>query len=237
MIMPDATLLNAKDLKLHALSEADVHSVLRQHNPTAPAGNVRVMAKLIAAVSDVFSELSDAKRRELAKAKGPLRDALIQVTNSGRTGQRAVAARPSRKVEISQGSGLGDRLGLDEGRARLDRYAVATPLESWAGPVAGAGEIEARLGIPRSTLSHWQQRKVVVGLLRGERKLAYPLDQFVDARPLEGIGDVLKLAPDARSAWLWLRQPHGALDDRIPLDELRAGERDRVTQIAARDFV
>jgi uncharacterized protein (DUF2384 family) len=77
----------------------------------------------------------------------------------------------------------------------------------------------------------------VIGLLRGERKLAYPLEQFVDARPLEGLADVLKVAPDARSAWLWLRQPHGALQHRSPLDVLKDGGREAVVRVAERDFV
>ena len=76
----------------------------------------------------------------------------------------------------------------------------------------------------------------MVGLLRGERKLAYPLEQFVDARPLEGIADVLRMAPDARSAWLWLRQPHGAVNDRAPIEALKSGERDSVVTAAERDF-
>ena len=236
--MPNTALLTANELKLNALTEGDLREVLQQHNPKAPAGNVRVMAKLIAAVSDVLAGLSDAKRRELAKSKKPLREALIQATEAGGAERQSSSGSKAQVVEVSRGSGLGERVSLEEGRARLDRYAVATPLERWAGPVAGAGEIEQQLGIPRSTLSSWQQRQVVVGLLRGERKLAYPLDQFVDARPLEGVGDVLKMAPDARSAWLWLRQPHGALDDSAPLDVLRTtGGRSRVKEVAERDFV
>lgn len=109
-------------------------------------------------------------------------------------------------------------------------------MESWAGPVAGAGEIEKSMGIPRSTLSHWQKRGAVIGLLRGERKLAYPLEQFVDARPLEGIADVLGTTPDARSAWLWLRQPHDALQGKTPLAMLQGGERKLVAKVAERDF-
>lgn len=234
--MTNTALLAADETRLHALSEGDVRAVLEQHNPKAQAGSVRAMAKIIAAVSDVLAELPASKQRELARAKGQLRTALLQATRSG-TRDR-VSVQTAGKVEKSQGTGIGELLSLEEGRARLDAYVSAKPLESWAGPVAGAGEIEGQLGIPRSTLSNWQKRGAVIGLLRGERKLAYPLEQFVDARPLEGICDVLKVAPDARAAWLWLRQPHGALGDRAPLDVLRtAGARAKVTQAAARDFI
>lgn len=76
-----------------------------------------------------------------------------------------------------------------------------------------------------------------MGLLRGERKLAYPLEQFVDARPIEGIADVLKVITDPRAAWLWLRQPHAALQKRTPLAVLAGRQgRDRVVQTAERDF-
>lgn len=151
------------------------------------------------------------------------------------TGRRSFKAPDH--VERSVGSGLGEILTLEEGRARLARYVEACPLESWAGPVAGPGEIERQLGMPRSTLNDWRRRGTVIGLLQGERKHVYPLEQFVDARPIPGVGDVARIVPDGRAAWLWLRQPHGALDMRTPLDALRAGQRDAVVQTAERDFV
>jgi hypothetical protein len=52
-----------------------------------------------------------------------------------------------------------------------------------------------RFHVARSTLNEWHRRAAVIGLLRGERKHVYPLDQFVDARPTRGIGDVAKIAP------------------------------------------
>lgn len=161
---------------------------------------------------------------------------LIEAATHSRAEAR-VSIKAGGRTEKSRGAGLGERITLEEGRDRLARYATARPLESWAGPVAGAGEIEDSLGIPRSTLSSWQQKGAIVGLLRGARKLAYPLEQFVDARPLEGIADVLRVAPDARSAWLWLRQPHGALNGRAPLERLKAGDRAAVVTAAERDFV
>jgi hypothetical protein len=63
------------------------------------------------------------------------------------------------------------------------------------------------------------------------------LDQFVDARPMQGIADVAKIASDERAAWLWLRQPHGRFDMRLPLDLLKAGQREEVVRAAERDFV
>ena len=87
-----------------------------------------------------------------------------------------------------------------------------------------------------STLNSWQQRDAVVGLLRGERKLAYPLEQFVDTRPLEGIAEILPLAPDARNGWLWLRQPNAALGHKTPLSCLREGSKAIVLEAAQADL-
>ncbi len=127
-------------------------------------------------------------------------------------------------------------ISLSEGRARLAAYAAPKAIEDWAGPVGGASDIEAEFGIKRTTLNTWYKQGAVIGLLRGQRKLAYPLEQFIDGRPLQGIPDILAVAPDARSAWLWMRQPHGGLDGRTPLAALRAAEQDQVGALARRDF-
>src|SRR3546814_13188895 len=70
----------------------------------------------------------------------------------------------------------------------LSAYATKAPLEEWAGPVAGSSALHNR-GIARSTLHDWQKRGQVVALLAGARKHAFPLEQFVDGRPMEGIAD------------------------------------------------
>ena len=91
------------------------------------------------------------------------------------------------------------------------------------------GELEASVGQFASGL-------LAIGLLRGERKFAYPLEQFIDARPLEGIADILRLAPDPRGAWLWLRQPNATLGQKSPLACLRAGRKAAVLEAAASDL-
>ncbi len=219
-----------------SLSEGGVRAALRQQNPNATINDVRSLARVIAVVWDVVAELPEAERREITQRKKGFRVALLKAWRSQNMEPDRKIVEETSNVEFSRGTGLGERISTVEGRERLDLYAKARPLDSWAGPTAGAGEIEDTLGIPRSTLSSWQQNGSVIGLLRGERKLAYPLDQFVDARPLEGVADILKVTPDARSAWLWLRQPHGALQDRLPLDVLKEGGREAVVRVAERDF-
>ncbi|RYF22227.1 MAG: hypothetical protein EOO77_04515 [Oxalobacteraceae bacterium] len=140
-------------------------------------------------------------------------------------------------VEKTRGSGLGEVISLSEGRARLAAYSAPKAIEDWAGPLGGASDVEAQLGVRRTTLNTWYRQGAVIGLLRGQRKLAYPLEQFIDGRPIQGIADILGVAPDARSAWLWMRQPHGSLDGRTPLAALLARQRHQVSAVARRDFL
>ena len=213
--------------RIRGLDQMEVQTALRAQNPRMAVEDIDELAKILSLVFEVVTELPKAGREEIARDQSKLRAAL---------GEALGRIEEAEQVESTRGSGLGEVLDIEEGRKRLNRYAVPTKLEDWAGQVAGAGRIEKLLDIKRSTLSSWYQQGAVVGLLRGQRKLAYPLDQFVDARPLEGLGELLKLAPDARSAWLWARQPHGALDGRTPLELLRQGCKTQVIAVAEQDF-
>jgi len=225
--------------RIHPPAEAEIRAIFAHRNPHMPARALTPLAKLVADFADVVAELAVDQRERLPTSKTVLRNMLLKVAglrvdpNAGGSQDAA----PEQAVERHSGTGLGKLLSLEEGRDRLARYFQTRPLESWAGPVAGPGEIEKQLHVARSTLNEWHRRGVVIGLLRGERKHVYPLDQFIDARPTQGIGDVAKIAPDERAAWLWLRQPHGRFDMRPPLDLLKAGQRDEVIQAAERDFV
>lgn len=230
--MAEAALKSVEKHRIRGLGALEVQQALRAHNPHAPVTELRTMAQIVTAVVEFFSDLPEAERSEIARERGPFRAALQEAAQSlGR-----VQVEESGRIERTRGSGIGELLSLEEGRARLDRYATAKPIEEWAGPVGGAGDIEARFGIKRTTLNTWYKQGAVVGLLRGQRKLAYPLEQFIDGRPLEGLGEVLRVAPDARSAWLWMRQPHAALEGQTPLALLDKRQADRVHKAARRDF-
>jgi len=224
---------------LRVPGEAKIRAALLERNPRVPTQSINQMTELVVRFVDVLADVVVGERKRTPIANSDLKDVVQEVYRamaaSAEAGRRSFAA-PAH-VERKVGSGLGEILTFDEGRARLARYAEARPLESWAGPVAGPGEIERELGVARSTLNEWRRRGVVIGLLRGERKHLYPLEQFMDARPIPGIGDVAKVAPSERAAWLWLCQPHGALDMRTPLEVLRAGRRREVLQVAERDFL
>lgn len=213
------------------IDETAVQAALQARNPRARASELDSMARFVSIAVDVMSGVP-AKRLLTLADKKTLRKVLEQVADQLATDEKAWGT----SAEPMRGKGLGEVLSLAEGRARLAAYATPMPIEEWAGPVGGAKDIEAQFGVGRSTLSNWYKNGAVVGLLRGQRKLAYPLEQFIDGRPLEGLSDVMAAAPDPRSAWLWLRQPHGALDDETPLDLLRVGKRDQVIALAARDL-
>lgn len=220
-------------------AEAEIRAIFMHRNPRIPARALTPLAKLVTTFADVVAELAADQREKIPTSKAVLRTMLLKATRT--RGEPEEGGRRNtdmeQAVEHHKGTGLGELLSLEEGRERLAKYVQTRPLESWAGPVAGPSEIEKQLHVARSTLNEWHRRGVVIGLLRGERKHVYPLDQFVDARPMRGIADVAKIAPDERAAWLWLRQPHGRFDMRLPLDLLRMGQRDEVIQAAERDFV
>jgi len=225
--------------QIHTPAEAEIRAIFAHRNPLIPPRALTPLARLVANFADVVAELAVDQREKIPTSKTVLRSMLLK---AARLGTEASADEPQNTggapaVERHTGTGLGDLLSLELGRERLAQYVQTRPLESWAGPVAGPGEIEKQLHVARSTLNEWHRRGAVIGLLRGERKHVYPLEQFVDARPMQGIGDVAKIAPDERAAWLWLRQPHGRFDMRPPLDLLKAGQRDAVIQAAERDFV
>jgi hypothetical protein len=225
--------------QVHTPAEAEIRAILAHRNPRTPVRALTPLAKLVANFADVVGGLPVDQREKIPTSKTVLRNMLLK---AARLRTEPIADEPQNAavepaVERHRGTGLGDLLSLEVGRERLAQYVHTRPLESWAGPVAGPGEIEKQLHVARSTLNEWHRRGAVIGLLRGERKHVYPLEQFVDARPMQGIGEVAKIAPDERAAWLWLRQPHGRLDMRPPLDLLKAGHRDEVIQAAERDFV
>ena len=225
--------------QIHTPAEAEIRAIFAHRNPQIPARALAPLAKLVANFADVVAGLAVDERERIPTSKTVIRTMLLKAARLriGSSADELQAAVQKQAVEHHSGTGLGDLLSLEEGRERLAQYVQTRPLESWAGPVAGPGEIEKQLHVARSTLNEWHRRGAVIGLLRGERKHVYPLEQFVDARPMQGISEVAKIAPDERAAWLWLRQPHGRFDMRSPLDLLKVGQRHEVIQAAERDFV
>jgi hypothetical protein len=144
--------------------------------------------------------------------------------------------RPKGDVEVSEGGGVGEILTHAEGQARLDRYATPTLVEEWAGRLAGPTELERDLGIARSTLHAWQKQGAVIGVQVGVRKHAFPIEQFIDGRPIQGIEPVVKAIGEIRTAWRWLREPNPEFAGDTPLARLRDGVLEPVLSAARSTF-
>lgn len=149
-----------------------------------------------------------------------------------------IALKPKAPAEASQGGGLSEPLSLEEGRRRAHDYALATggSFESWAGPTSGPVELAARLGVSRSTLHAWQAKGLAIGLINGVRKNVFPLDQFVDGKPVAGIADVLAVITEPQAAWMWLKEPSPLLGGATPLARLKRGHVAEVLRAAQTNY-
>lgn len=190
-------------------------------------------AQIVAAVAAAVVGLSPAQQKRL-KSKSADFAKMIAAYAEGPTERTAI--KPPEKVEASKGSGFGEILNPEEGKRRLADYATHIPLEEWAGPVAGSSVLMSDLGIARSTLHDWQKRGQVISLLKGAKKHVFPLEQFMDGRPLQGIGQVLAIIGNPRRAWLWLVQESPLLRSKRPIDLLRQDRKDDVVEAARTVF-
>jgi hypothetical protein len=106
--------------------------------------------------------------------------------------------------------------------------------DAWAGPVAGPTSLERRYGMARSTVFRWMKRGEVVSLKTLGNRPVFPLEQFVDGRPADGIPEMISIFGGPRKAWQWLMTPRDDLTGKRPIDELIEGNRDLVIRLAAR---
>lgn len=136
---------------------------------------------------------------------------------------------------VLEGEGIGEFYAdAAEAERNLDALATPIPLEEWAGPIADAAELEQAHGIAPPLLAAWEQDGLVIALPAGDHSV-YPTRQFVGARPVPGLGEVLAVVGRPRVAWLWLvsRQPRLG---RPPLDALIAGDIAAVRDAVDRDY-
>lgn len=216
----------------------EVTNALSRHTRGWPVTLKDLAAKLVATVFAQTTSLEPAQRKRLADNEELLLRAVQEALSTLATANappRLGFADLARPVEVSHGRGLGTPLDSDEGRRRLAAVATPVRLEQWAGPVVGPGELEKALGVKRSTLQDWHKRGSVIRLLKGERKHVYPLAQFVDGRPVQGMSRVHGIIPNARAAWQWLITDKPSIGG-APLDLLKQGRVDDVVAAAGRDF-
>ena len=229
---------SASQIDVPPAAVADIRDVLARHNPGLSKKALAAAGEVMAAVSAIAAQLSAEQQRRLVADKTGLARALTAAVAEVATppgGSALAEVSVVKPVEVSEGAGMASPLTIEEGRRNLAAFAVPVRLEDWAGPVAGPGDIEKRFGTKRSTLHAWRKSGAVIGLLKGERKHVFPLAQFVDGRPVEGMPQVTKTIRNSRAAWQWLIQTKPGLGG-TPLDRLKAGRLDEVLAAAERDF-
>ena len=197
-----------------------MYEALREQDPTALPGAVDVIAELTAVVAAQLISQTQATQRALRTMKG-------EVADYGTEFVTQLIKEANKDV-----------------RNRVKRTTVAPPstehdmvlADDWAGPVAGPTLIERHFGIPRSTLYRWQKRGEVVWLnTRTSNKPVFPLRQFVDGHPADGIAEVMEVVGDPRTAWQWLLTPNSGFENAAPLDELLNGNVEAVVEAARSD--
>jgi hypothetical protein len=194
------------------------------------SGAVAMSAQIAGAAVAVVAGLTTEGRNKLNTRRGELAKGIQSLleTLSGDTRSARLKFDPPRTTEAKKGAGLGEILDDEAGRRALSAYAVAKRLEDWAGPIAGATELNRDYGIARSSLNRWQHAGDVIGLLKGTRKHVFPTDQFVDGRPAHGIAEVNAIVANPRIAWLWLSRGNAALGGKRPIDLLK---QDHIEQV------
>ncbi len=224
-------------LNVSRAAVSDILDVLARHNPGVPKAALKGKSKIVAVVAAAAVRLSEEQQRRILAHEKVLGKAMETVVAdlAGERPDELLGVGADKAVEVSEGEGMGDLLEEAEGRRRLAMIAEPVRLEDWAGPVAGPSEIERKFGTRRSTLHEWQKRGAVIGLLRGERKHVFPLAQFVDGRPIEGMSDVVRVIGNPRAAWQWLIQPKPSIGG-APLERLKKGHVSQVVDAAERDF-
>lgn len=208
----------------------DIVRVLERHNPGLPDTTRQAVAALGAAAG----RLSEVQQLKIVAHKQDLPQLMSAMVEGFKPARGTFRVKPEIPVEESKGAGLGKRLSREDGRRRVEAYATPVRLEEWAGPVAGASAIREQFGTGRSTLQEWFGKGAIIGLLKGERKRVYPIEQFVDGRPMEGMSNVTKIIANPRVAWRWLITTRA--DGTQPLARLRQGCIAEVTAMAEGDF-
>jgi hypothetical protein len=222
--------------KLATPAASEVIAMFAERNPTTSRAQVETVGKLVAEFGAVAAEFSPDSLRRFA-ARGALWRKLMKKVIAE---QEPVSAMqhlmPKAPTETSQGAGLGAILSKSEGHARVENFATLVAAEVWAGPLVGPSELERDFGIARSTLHTWQKQGAVIGVLVGMRKHAFPVEQFIDGRPVAGLASLVQTIGDTRTAWRWLREPNPGLSGVTPLSRLKVGAVEAVLDIARSNF-
>lgn len=207
-----------------------------RRNPTINRAQIETVGELVAEFGEVAAEFSLASLRQFAARKPQWRTLMQKIVAEQEPVTAPQQLVPRAPAETSLGAGLGAILSKTEGRARLESFATPVTAEGWAGPLVGPTELGREFGIARSTLHTWQKQGAVIGVQVGTRKHAFPIEQFIDGRPVAGLAPVVQAIGDTRTAWRWLREPNPGLSGATPLSRLKVGAVEAVLEVARSNF-
>lgn len=207
---------------LEAAVYANLTSIIKSHDPTVAASGVRIAAKLSAIIASQIA----VHPQTAQKALKAIEDDISEYATTF-VGELVNIATKSVGEEVKR---------FRAAPPPVRQKSMMELADDWAGPVAGPTVIERHYGIPRSTLYRWQKANEAVAIdSRTSRKPLFPLLQFVDGRPADGISKMISIFGSQRDAWKWLVTPHPKFDGERPLDRLLAGEVEHASAVASDD--
>ncbi len=196
-----------------------ITELLKAHDPTLQAPGIKTASHLAAVIAAQIA----VQPQSVLRSMNSLEDYLTEMATDF-------------VVAVVDAAKSNRAYGIKRFHAAAPTKSDGVPLpDDWAGPVAGSTLIERHFGISRSTLHRWHKRGECVALnAKTSKKAVFPLKQFLDGRPVDGLAEVIIAFGNQRNAWQWLVTPHEDLDGRLPIDLLIEGERDLVTNLALR---
>lgn len=202
-------------MSLESALYAEVERILKENDPTIQLPAVRVASRLAAVIASQLASQTQVIQRSMLSLEADATD----FANDFVADVVGAATQSVRKK-------------LKRFRPEAIQEDTLQLADDWAGTVAGPTLIERHYGIPRSTLYRWQKLNEVVAISsRTSRKPVFPLKQFVDGRPANGVADVVSIFGDQRRAWQWLVTKN-TITNGAPIDALLRGEVESVVKAA-----
>lgn len=202
-------------MSLESALYAEVERILKENDPTIQLPAVRVASRLAAVIASQLASQTQVIQRSMLSLEADATD----FANDFVADVVGAATQSVRKK-------------LKRFRPEAIQEDTLQLADDWAGTVAGPTLIERHYGIPRSTLYRWQKLNEVVAISsRTSRKPVFPLKQFVDGRPANGVAEVVSIFGDQRRAWQWLVTKN-TITNGAPIDALLRGEVESVVKAA-----
>lgn len=205
----------SRRVSLESALYAEVERILKENDPTIQLPAVRVASRLAAVIASQLASQTQVIQRSMLSLEADATD----FANDFVADVVGAATQSVRKK-------------LKRFRPEAIQEDTLQLADDWAGTVAGPTLIERHYGIPRSTLYRWQKLNEVVAISsRTSRKPVFPLKQFVDGRPANGVAEVVSIFGDQRRAWQWLVTKN-TITNGAPIDALLRGEVESVVKAA-----